>query len=59
MALYEDFDLDITAGAKENGTNSDWSVKCVTVMPCYTKGSDSCDCTGDTCGGVKTRPCDR
>lgn len=59
MAIYEDFDLDITTGNKPDGTNSGWSVQCNTVMPCRTD-FDTCedDCSV-TCGGVRTMPCDR
>lgn len=54
MAIYEDFDLDITTGTK----NDENGIQPLSGVNCYTDYA-TCPCTGDTCTGVRTRPCDR
>jgi hypothetical protein len=60
MAMYEDFDLDVTVG-----TNVDDSTKAITFRTgCGTCNDclSNCDTCGDcsmSCGGVSTMPCDR
>jgi len=57
MAMYEDFDLDVTVG---NGKKEDGVARLPSYTPCYTD-YETCDfdCSGDTCTGIRTRPCDR
>lgn len=56
MALYEDFDLDITTG-KENNEND---ARRLSGVDCYTD-YETCktECSAQTCTGIRTRPCDR
>lgn len=59
MALYDDFNLDITTGNEQDVTTKGFTDDCPTAMKCYTTGPDTCKCTTDTCGGAQGRPCDR
>lgn len=59
MALYDDFDLDITTGLKQNDEARRGTEQCNTVLPCRTD-FDTCEMACSvTCTGVRTRPCDR
>lgn len=58
MALYEDFDLDITTTVKSEVelrgiTDTSCNLACHTL--CYSC-ADACSVT---CGGMSNRPCDR
>lgn len=59
MALYDDFDLDITTGTPKDMGGTNQPNRLPTRDECYTTGPDTCDCTTDTCGGFQGSPCDR
>lgn len=65
MALYNEFDLDVTVGnnaVAENANRSygDSVKECPTyTVTTYTAKPDTCYCTGDSCTGMSPRPCDR
>lgn len=60
MAMYEDFDLDVTTGMKVDDANVARPIRtfqgtcddCVSVC-------DTCDKCSVSCGGVSNMPCDR
>lgn len=57
MAIYEDFDLDITTGTEKK---EDGAARIDTNMNCYTDyATCETNCSAETCTGVRTRPCDR
>lgn len=60
MALYEDFDLDITTGTENNKIDakiSSWNNQ--TCAQCVTKCDTCADACSASCGGVSHMPCDR
>lgn len=60
MALYEDFDLDITTGTKVDDTNAARTRRTFfgTCDECVSQ-CDTCDKCSVTCSGVSDMPCDR
>ncbi len=64
MALYNEFDLDVTVGTNVtakgvDGVNADTNGCPTHTVTTYTAKPDTCYCTGDTCTGMSPRPCDR
>ncbi len=61
MALYEDFDLDITTGMTVDDANGARTARTPfgTCVECHTDFDTCKDDCSITCGGVRTMPCDR